>query len=282
MKKMTYIFIFCFIQTCLSQNNDRQAATYNVLLGGIGGGIGAIINKKPEVKVGETFLKGFWQGALGGVLIFGSKKLNIEIAKQQSFAWSWPSKIVNAAGTSIVENAASNRNFYDVWHINFGFNHLEIDTREKIKFRYKVRPISLGIMLGTAINSKFEIGRTFASGHVIFSARASNMPRARAIVIGDVIRIRSNLVFDYDIYSHEIIHIFQKNDLIFANSFLNPYKEEWGANSTFGKVTKYFDIEYEYATNGLLFGYEEIISKETTFDNFLESEAEYYSFPSEN
>lgn len=39
------------------------------------GGIGALINKKPEHKFDKVLLKGVYQGALGGYVTFESKRL---------------------------------------------------------------------------------------------------------------------------------------------------------------------------------------------------------------
>ena len=66
---MKHILIFLtaclsFTQQTLAQSNNTEAALYNVGLGSVFGGIGAVINKKPNEKFGKTFLKGIQQRGL--------------------------------------------------------------------------------------------------------------------------------------------------------------------------------------------------------------------------
>ena len=46
------------------------------------------------------------QGALGGYLVYESKNLLRKITLEKELAYSWPAKLVNSAGISIIENAA--------------------------------------------------------------------------------------------------------------------------------------------------------------------------------
>lgn len=138
-----YIFIVLFVFGFILNNkviaqpkNDFEAGISNVAFGGLVGGLGAIINKKSNEKTGKVFLKGFTQGALGGYLVFESKRLVGKFGKTGDYGYIWPSKLVNSAGVSIIENAAANRDFYDRWHLNIGFNRLEFYTKDKFKVSY--------------------------------------------------------------------------------------------------------------------------------------------------
>jgi len=56
------VLISCLFFTTQNQaqfKNDFHASLYNIGFGGIVGGIGAVINKKPHDKLGKVFLKGF-------------------------------------------------------------------------------------------------------------------------------------------------------------------------------------------------------------------------------
>ena len=50
--------------------NNKYVFLFNVIGGGIIGGIGSMINKNNE-KTYKTFFKGFYKGALGGTLVYG-------------------------------------------------------------------------------------------------------------------------------------------------------------------------------------------------------------------
>ena len=144
--KKTRFTIFLLILFVTSNNhplnaqhkNDFEAGLFNIGFGGIVGGFGAVINKKPNEKTGKVFLKGFYQGALGGYLLFESKRLVGKFGNTGNYNYVWPSKLINFAGVSIIENAAGNRNFWERWHINFGFNRLEFYTKDKFKLSYRI------------------------------------------------------------------------------------------------------------------------------------------------
>ena len=127
------IFFMILWHDTRAQKNDLQYGLVNVAIGSVVGGVGAIINKKPEEKFGKTVLKGIVQGGFGGYLVFESKRLLHEFSKTKNYNYIWPSKIVSAAGSSIIENAAANKDFCARWHINFGFNRFEVDTKDNFR-----------------------------------------------------------------------------------------------------------------------------------------------------
>ncbi|PKP25858.1 MAG: hypothetical protein CVU03_05865 [Bacteroidetes bacterium HGW-Bacteroidetes-2] len=96
------LLIFLLLYTNFQAQNKTEIALYNIGLGSVFGGIGAVINKNPEDKIGEIFLNGFWKGAIGGYLIYESKNLVGKIPEKGHWEYSWAAKMVNSAGTSIV------------------------------------------------------------------------------------------------------------------------------------------------------------------------------------
>ena len=168
---MRYYFFIIFLiigQNVDAQNNDTQAGLYNIVSAGIIGGIGAIINKKPEQKTDKVFLKGMYQGAIGGYVVFESKRVLREFSRADNYGYIWPSKILNATGNSIIMNAASNRNMWERWYINIGFNHLEYDFKRDKKLRYRVLPFAfIGVTEGLR-RGTLDIKRSFASGTFVF------------------------------------------------------------------------------------------------------------------
>ena len=75
-------------------------------------GIGAIINKPKNTNWKHAFVHGAWQGSVGGLLNYTAKKSLYFINKKQNDAYAFPAKILHAAGSSIIENAALYNKFY--------------------------------------------------------------------------------------------------------------------------------------------------------------------------
>lgn len=260
-----------------AQDTKAEYGVYNTALGSVAGGIGALINKKPEEKWGKVLLKGLWQGALGGFITHESKVLVGKIGTEDSFAYSWYGKLANSAGNSIVENATMNRNFYDQWNINFGFNRIELHTKDKFKVKYKVMPVSLILTGYVAFQSKFEFEKTLQTGELIFSgARIKTDMDYFGLTIGNVVVMKDGHENDKYTYAHEFIHVYQYYDYNFVNSFLDKpvYKvtDKW-----FGKANEfiYYDFQGPFLDALYSLGYSSDPDK--YYNNFYEREAAIYS-----
>ncbi|MCF6308488.1 MAG: hypothetical protein L3J09_11095 [Flavobacteriaceae bacterium] len=278
MKKIILLIIFLSYYPLQAQNRTEIAA-YNIGIGAIGSGIGAVINKKKDEKIGEVLLKGIWQGAIGGYLVYESKNILSKIPEQKTWEYSWAAKMVNSAGTSIIENAASNRDFWEVWHINIGFNRIEFHTKDKFEVKYRIMPVSLVLSIGVALNTKFEFKRTLQTGELIFSKKnLINHPQGGAlgVSIGNLLIMDSNNLNNYTAFTHELIHIYQYYDYNFINAFLNKPLSHWSKNSnTFNILNNifYFDIQepFIYAL------YKLENNRDCYYNNFFEYEARFFS-----
>ncbi len=286
MKKIILVLIvFSFFNTSSAQQNDSQALFYNVGIHSFFSGVGAVINKKPNEKLGKTFLKGFYQGALGGYLVFESKRLVRTFFEEDDFIYVWPSKILNAAGTSITENAVSNINFWERWHINIGFNRIEFYTKEKFKIKYRVMPFALAGTIATATKGKFDLERSLQTGTFVFTSDfiSSNSIRDGRVTGQVPLFANSILILDNqdgdDALAHEIIHTYQYESFSFVNSYLDKplddlfSKTESGFLKTYNKI---FHTDFNFIIINALFGIEDI-NGESAFDNFFEREADFYS-----
>ncbi len=273
----TLLFIILFIPVSNAQNSRGEYGVYNTVLGSVVGGVGAVINKKPDEKFGKVLFKGMWQGALGGFIVHESKMLIGKISEENSFQYSWYSKFVNAAGNSIIENAAMNRNFYDQWNINFGFNRFEFHTKNKFGFRYKVMPVSLVLTGYVAVQSKFEWEKSLQTGEMIFSTGSSKFSGIdyAGVTIGTAVVMNSDYINDKATYGHEFIHVYQYYDYNFVNTFVHDpvYKltDKW-----LGKANKFIYYDFNSAVLDVLYSieYEDV---EHYYDNFFEREAALYS-----
>ena len=279
MNKTITISLLILSSTVLAQRNDTQASLYNIGLGSLTGGIGAVINKKPNEKLGRVLVKGLWQGALGGYAIFESKRLVRLIYKNNELGFAWPSKIVNAAGTSIVENAAANRNFWETWHINYGFNRFELNVKDSVHFHYKIMPVALVFTIGVAIQTKFELGKTLQSGQFMFSSNTKRWEETNSIGIA----YPGNIVYKpgqehmNNLLSHEIIHMYQFNDINGINTYLDKPSAALSKKSTlFKKVNDWVYFDFNHITQLYLHGMEGD-DNAWYYDNYYEHEAGYYS-----
>lgn len=271
--------MFVFSSYSNGQSSNSEMALYNIGLGSIFSGVGALINKKPNEEWHKVLLKAMGQGILGGYLIYESKNLIGKIEQKQSLEYSWYGKLVNSAGTSIVENASSNRNFWEKWHLNIGFNRLEFYTNNKFKIKYKIMPVSLVLTVYSAIGNKFELERTIQTGEIIFSNSdiSGNRISARGVANGNILVLNNNSLNELDLYSHEIIHIYQYYDYNFVNTYLNKPFDNWKSKSdTFDKMNDLFYFDMQGAVLRPLYLLENG-NRNCYYDNFFENEAGFYS-----
>ncbi len=275
--KIKILFLITFIllfSDSYGQNSKTEMALYNVGLGSIFSGVGALINKEPEEKWTKVLLKGMGQGALGGYLIYESKNLIGDINNERKWEYSWYAKVVNSAGVSIVENASSNRDFWEKWHINFGFNRVEFYTKDKFRVKYKIMPVSLILGIYTAVGNKFELGKSLQIGEIVFS---NTVTKFSGRTYGNILLIEDKFLDNHTLYSHEIIHIYQKYDFNFVNTYFNKPYSKWSEDSkTFSKINDLLYIDL----NGLILHplyLLENANRDCYYDNFFENEAGFYA-----
>ena len=276
---MKYYFFAFFLflgQHIHAQHNDRQAGLYNVISSGIIGGIGAIINKKPEQKTGKVFLKGVYQGAIGGYIVFESKRVLREFSRTNDYGYIWPSKILNTVGNSIIMNAASNRDLWERWYINIGFNHLEYDFKRAKKLRYKALPFALiGGCIGF-IKGSLDIKRSFASGFFIFKEKYSSQNYEGLAIVNSILYVAPSNEDLSGIIAHEIIHSFQYEQNFSLNAYLDkPISKLEKRNNSFNTYNKIFYTDFNHLFDLGLQGIEWLLHLDYN-DRFYEKEAFYY------
>lgn len=262
-----------------AQNYEVRSVVYNAVLGGVTACAGAIINKKKEQKWYRIFTKNFMIGAGGGLLMYGGKKMNTLITNENHLGYGWASRAVFSAGVSVVENVASGRRFWAVWHHDFGFIRIEYDC-EAQRVQPKIMPSALGATVFLAFHGKLDVRTTFASGTPTFRTRQiSYQPTlvgstvTNAFLLNDT--LKKGRTF-YDLYAHEMVHSFQFAEFSGINHFFNPVATKWeSASKTFKGIHRwvYGDLNHEC----MLLNYFIIQggSKEPNYcKNFLENEAE--------
>lgn len=251
--------------------NNFEAGVFNIGFGALSGGLGAIINKKSNEKTGKVFLKGLAQGALGGYLLFESKRLVNTFYRTEDYIYVWPSKLVNSAATSIMENAAANRNFWERWHINIGFNRFEFYTKDKFKMTYRIMPFALGSTIYGFTQGKLAIYSSLKTGTFVFAAENLNENNGpEGIAAANIIIYQKNSEFlKSSIIAHELIHNYQYESFSVLNTYINKsvlYLES--KKNVFEKYNKLFYTDFNYLSDGLF---------SLTSKSFIENEAEFYA-----
>lgn len=274
MKQILIVLSFIIGVHSYSQQSEFELGLYNVGLGGFGGAIGAVINKKPNEKFFNVFCNGFLKGSLGGTFIYGSKKMVSQIHIEEKIEYNWPAKILNSLGTSMIENASSNRKLFEQLHINIGFNRLEFYTKDNFKVKYRVMPAAFVTTFISAIDSKPEWNLMLRSGEVIFSTNDKNLNDFNGQTLLTSFKIRESEINNYSVLAHEIIHLYQYRDF----NFVNPYF----SNLTNGINTgnKFIDSNVYWDFNSIFIGglYQlENVNRSNYYDNFFEYEAAFFS-----
>jgi hypothetical protein len=208
LKQFSILILWVFMTPLNGQVNKTQSAIYNIGTGAVLKGIGAMINKTPDMPLCNTFLKGFYKGAIGGFVIYESKNLSSLITKQDELAYNWFAKTANGLGTSMVENAATNKQLLEQINFNIGFNRIECYTKQRFKVRYKILPISLLLTGYVAWNHKFEIEKSLQTGEFIFSSSSLTANwGGYAYTLGTAIAIDEERLNTNYIINHEIMRI---------------------------------------------------------------------------
>jgi hypothetical protein len=208
-----------------AQTTTSEFAISNTLLGGISGGIGAVLNRRANESWPRAFGRGLAVGSLGGMLMFEGKNLNHLVTSQQRLEYAWLSRLTYSAGNSIVENAASGRGALSSLHLNVGFVRLDLATAP-LRVRSRLLPGELGGTLVQATQGKLDLGRSLKSGTFIFWTRdqIAGLPEAMGFTAaGSVLySTRQSPRHLNETIAHEIEHTFQSEDYVGVASFLKP------------------------------------------------------------
>ncbi len=284
----TKSIVVLLIVSCISlqshaQNSDfnRQRASFaafNIGFNGLIGGVGSLINHRGEKPNFNTFLDGFYKGAIGGAVSHVGLSMTHQISKRQSIALAWPVRMVNALGSSIVQNAAEDRGMLDRLYFNLYFTRLEYHLPEK-KFKARLFTSSLYGFLNVGRGARLDLGKSLQTGIFYFeSDNDFSIPGRTGRATGQVsaIGMGTSLSGDefYAIYAEEVAHILQYDRKVGGNPLLLKFDGRLKEKSKFYKSLSrfiYFDL------NGPIFFLTYQIENGTNC-NFFEQEARNYAF----
>lgn len=289
MKKYFLLLFSIFSLFATSQNTDTEFAVYNVLSGSVLGGIGALINKDHNEAFWKTLWRGSSQGAVGGYLVFESKRLVREFSRKEDFGYIWPSKVLNSMGNSIILNGASNNKFGQTWYFNIGFGHFRYDATDENKFKTRILPFSLSSAIYGFSKGKLNLNRSLKTGTFVFETRerfqdSYGFTYVNSIYlwkdIPDKRRFEGRI---FDAIAHEIIHTYQYEGTFSMNAYLNTPIQNWNLkNSGFQSFyNKYFYTDFHFVYHLGFIGVEELLNTPEN-DRLIEREPIYWGNDSTN
>lgn len=264
-------------QTSDFRTQRAQLAVFNIGLNGLFGGLGSLINQNKGSHNFHTFINGFYKGAIGGGISHVGFSMTNLVYQRKNIAYAWPARLVNSLGSSMVQNAAENKELFERLHFNLYLTRLEYHSTHK---RFTIRLFTSSIY-GLAIvgkNAKFDLGKTLKSGILYFESTdrfSSSLGSGRATGQVSSIGMSSSLTGDrfYDIFAEEVAHILQYDRKVGGNALALKLDENFKNTSPFyNSLSKYiyFDL------NGPLFWAAYKIQNNTSC-NFFEQEAVNYA-----
>jgi hypothetical protein len=269
-----FFLILIFPVLLHAQHQERQILFYNLGFGGITSGIGAVINKKDTENWKKAFLKGFWQGSIGGMFNYSSKKTIGLISRNKNFAYALPARLLSSAGNSIIQNAAANEPFLQNWNFEFGILRFDYFGKAEHKFRVRVLPVAVIASAAAISKGKFDVRTTLLTGVMSFISKDSirtergkydGVNYGRAFVYYDSLQ-------KYHVVSHEITHDYQYREYLVFNSLLRPTVSKIKNQRVKKFFTKYVYPDIPYF--GLAYMLEGMGSGAKFFSNYFEFEAE--------
>ena len=249
------------------------------MFGAVTGGVGAVINKEPGVNWKNPFVRGFWQGCVGGSLNFAGKKLLYQINKDQQLIYGWGSKLLHSAGTSIIYNAGLNEPFLQNWSIDYGPVKVDFSLNKKKKTRVRFLPVTIYSFAASAKNSRVDWKTSLLTGEPAFLYNDLLIPYGRdRYTVG--LNYGRSFVYakngdHYFTIAHELVHSLQFREYQVLNTWLKPIASRIKPSKTkqFVEKTIYPDIPYMW----WLYAIEGSHSYDHYFRNFFEFEAQSFS-----
>jgi len=286
LKKLSIILLFLIlsfqvipsIQAQTYQSQQRGIFIYNVSLGFFTGGIGSLINKKKGDNAWKAFLKGSLQGGMGGLINYQAKNLTYQIVEKENYAYGWPARLTQSIGSSIIENSAAGRNFWEGYHFSYGPLRLSLNSQQGFKPSLRIAASALVGFVAMSTKGKLNLKYSLQSGapFVVSDGPIYMFGNAFAgYVVGGTTAIDRNYLNDYELIAHEFIHIHQYEDFIGINTFFDKPFKRWEGNSNFFKnLRKIVYLDPGAPLQGLV--YFSLTRDGNYYRNWFEFEAEHF------
>lgn len=213
MKKLLFIAALLFaVNTCKAQNYQLQAnelLAYNIGFGGFISGIGSAIHKHKNESIMHAFINGLWKGFIGGAINYEAK--NSTMLMEDKLYYAWLSNLINATGTSIIDNGIKNESLLQNWQFSIGFVKYSTDNN------IQLCPIRFAAFIWTATQYKFDYSKTLQTGKLYF--KYTELYSGNCFTVENSIVINSYRLSDMhdNVVRHEFIHSLQEEQFSIIN-----------------------------------------------------------------
>ena len=256
---------------CFGQHQERKVLLYNIGFGGITSGVGAVLNKPKGANWKPYFVKGLWQGSIGGALHYGGKKTLYLVNREEELLYAWPAKLLHSAGSSIIENAALNEPFLANWHIDLSPVRFDFSTNGKKPFRARALPYTLVSYIQGISGGRFDLSTTLKTGNLAYRSKywipswSDGVSYGRAF--GYIDREGK-----YGIIAHELVHQLQFSEHQVLNTWLKPLEPKVEGKKIKSFFDKYIYLDLPYF--GAIYSLEgDPLKMGNPYRNFYEFEA---------
>lgn len=229
MKRYFLIFLVCvvcqkltFSQTKSSPSFGGQRAkliTYNLGIGALISGVGALINHKDEITSKRIFLR-MGQGLVGGFFNHQAKNIAYKINKNQNVSWAWPARICNAIGSSIIESSARDEVMWSRIHFNVSFFRLQWNKENEYKTGVRFLPNAFIGFMQIKKYGKWNPKMSLQTGLLVYKTDNKIISNKRAfagLALNNTFAVSYFYGNPNQIIAHELIHTFQYEDYIGLN-----------------------------------------------------------------
>ena len=207
--------------TGVPAGQDLKLAAYNVVLGAVAGGLGALVNGEGDPPL-RRLARGAGWGAAGGTVVYFGKWQAGEVAQNGRLVYALPARLLHDAGSSVVENAAHDRHPLDRFATQLGVVRVDVRPRSgEVQARLlPVAALAFGLLIVDG-DQTLDVGRSLAYGGPLFTA-----DEVRPVLggeagqftgyafLGSVIIQRQPDGFDYDVTAHELVHVMQHHEMV--------------------------------------------------------------------
>ena len=272
----TVLNIFTFQNIYAQKTNQKiELFAYNVIFSGLTAAIGATINSPKKENKKRMFIKGFWQGSVGGVLKFSGKEMLYLVNKKNNLAFAWPAKLLHSAGLSITENAAFNNPFLQNWNINIASFRIDFSIGNNNTTRIRFLPESIYAYYWASQSGSFNLVKSLSTGSIIFQNKNQILITGGAEAIeggslGRALVIGKDWIATNTIIAHELVHEYQFNEYQIINTWLSKFAKKNASKKVTNIFSNYIyaDLPYQFLPIALM------KKSGSNYKSFLEFEAQ--------
>lgn len=259
---------------CFGQHQERKVLLYNIGFGALTSGIGAAINKPKGKNWKPYFVRGLWQGSIGGALHYTGKKTLYLVNREEALGYAWPAKLLHHAGSSIIENAALNEPFLNNWNLDFGPLRFDFSLKGEKPFRARLLPYTAVSYIQGISHGRFDLSTTLLTGNLAYRSKYWLPKGVWGQSYGRAFGYLDN-EGKYSTIAHELVHQFQYSEHQVFNTWLKPLESKLAGRKIKTLFDKYMYLDIPYF--GAIYILEGNPFKGNPYRNFYEFEAERFS-----